>query len=157
MIYRLVFLVCLFFSSVVQAQDVITFPPGDDVIIQMNKGEPAPYQGALYNVDTAIRWGYWLQQYKLRLKEDVEAEKRKCKVHLEFKDKELKLEREKNELIIDDLRTRLGRAEEGRLNAEDDARNPSFFKTFEFGLIVGVIVTSATTAMLLWASGSFNK
>ena len=150
---HLVFLFALLLSSAVHAQDsgIVTIPPGDDVIIQMGKGEPAPYDGQLFSTDTALRWSFWLQQYKLRLKLDVESAEKRCKVHLDFKDKELKIEKTRAAVIEGDLEKRLVRSEEHTLKWQDKAMHPSFFKTFEFGLIVGIVVSGAVTAVVVWA------
>jgi hypothetical protein len=146
-----VLLAVLLFTAVVDAQEIATIPPGDDVIIKIEKGEPAPYRGHLYGVDTAIRWAFWLQQYKLRLKEDVEKEQRACKIKLDFKEKELRIEKDRATYVEKDLMTRLTRSEKHSLKWQDKAMHPSFFKTFEFGLIVGVAVTGAVSAALAWA------
>lgn len=152
---HLVFLFALLLSSVVHAQDsgIVTIPPGDDLIIQMDKGEPAPYGGQLFSTDTALRWGFWLQQYRLRLKLDVETAENKCKVQLEYKDKELQIEKSRAAAMEEDLEARLVRSEEHSLKWQDEATNPSFFKTFEFGLLVGVVVTGAVSAAIAWAVG----
>ena len=149
---HLVFLFALLLSSAVHAQDsgIVTIPPGDDLIIQMDKGEPAPYGGQLFSTDTALRWGFWLQQYRLRLKLDVETAEKKCKVQLEYKDRELQIEKARALAMEKDLETRLVRSEEHSLKWQDEAMNPPFFKTFEFGLLVGVVVTGVTSAVLAW-------
>jgi len=139
-------------TSVVSAQDIVTIPSGDDVIIRIEKGEPAPYDGQLFSTDTAIRWGFWLQQYKLRLKEDVEKEHRACRVKLDYKDKELTLRVTMHKEIERDLTERLKRSEKGRLEAEDDARNPPFWQSFEFGLITGVVISSVVAVLTAWGT-----
>ena len=143
----LVLVVVLLVPSVAQAADdspppIVTLPPGDDVIKPLAKGKPAPFTGHLFDTDTAMRWGFWLQQYKLRLKVDVDATQKACDIKLDH-GKELRmLEANRNERIEGDLRTRLVRSEKGRIGAEYDARNPSFFRSMEFGLVLGVVVTA---------------
>lgn len=148
----LLFLFVLLLSSAAQAQDsgIVTIPPGDDVIIDLGKGEPAPYPGQLFNDATAMRWGFWLQQYRLRLKLDTEKEQKECKVKLDFKDKELRISQHFSNLKIKDLRARVLRTEKRAVEAEDDARNPSFFKTVTFGVIMGMVVTGGITALVAW-------
>lgn len=150
---HLVFLFVLLLSSAVHAQDsgIVTIPPGDDLIIRMDKGEEAPYDGQLFSTDTALRWGFWLQQYRLRLKLDVGTAEKKCKVHLEFKDKELQIEKSRYAAVEEDLEARLVRSEQHSLEWQDEAMNPSFFRTFEFGLLVGVVITGAVSAAIAWA------
>jgi hypothetical protein len=157
MIYRLLFLICLFFCIPAQAQDIITFPPGEDVIIVLDKDDPAPFRGQLFDADTAIRWGYWLEQYKLRLKLDVEAEQKKCDAKLDYGERELKIEREKNDTIYNDLRERLIQSEKAQLMAEDEARNPPFWKTFEFGLLVGIAGSALVGVLSVWGITQATK
>jgi hypothetical protein len=145
----MVLVVCLF-ATVAQAQDVVTIPEGDDVIISMDKGEPAPYAGQLYSTDTALRWGFWLQQYKFRLKLDVETEQAKCKARLDFKDKELQLQIGKYEAIEKSLETRLKRSEERAIKWQEEALDRSFFRSFEFGVIVGVVVSGVVAIAVAW-------
>jgi len=150
--YWLIVLCILLFTPAVDAQEIVTIPPGDDVIISIQKGEPAPYDGQLFSVDTSIRWSFWLQQYKLRLKEDVEKERRDCKIKLDYKDKELTLRVTMHKEIERDLTERLKRSEKGRLEAEDAARNPSFWRSFEFGLITGVVISSVVAVLTAWGT-----
>jgi hypothetical protein len=150
----LVFLFVLLLSSAAHADDgIVTLPPGEDAIAQMDKGDPAPFDGQLFSTDTAMRWGFWLQQYKLKLKADVERERRLSRIKLDYKNTELRIQREHAAAVIRDLQDRLLKTEKRAIEAEDDARNPSFFKTFQWGLIVGLVVTGATTALILWGIG----
>lgn len=137
-------------AQVAVAQDVVTIPEGDDLIIKVEKGEQAPYDGQLFSNDTALRWGFWLQQYKLRLKLDVETEQAKCKAKLDFKDTELKLQIGKYEAIEKSLETRLKRSEERAIKWQDEALNRSFFRSFEFGVIVGVVVSGVVAIAVAW-------
>lgn len=143
----------LVFSTFAKAQDVQTIPPGNDNIVYLAKGLPAPFEGQLFDNSTALRWGFWLQQYKLRLKSDVELEKQSCKINLEFKDKELKIEADKSTAIEKDLQDRLLRSEKARIVAEDEVRDPPFWRTFQFGVLIGVsgtvLVTVAAVVGLL--------
>src|SRR5690606_16021630 len=79
-------------NAAAQASPVESIPPGDDHIEPIRKGQPAPYDGQLFDPSTALRWANWLQQYKYRLKLDVEYEQNICKVELEHKSDLLKAE-----------------------------------------------------------------
>jgi hypothetical protein len=151
----LIIIVVLSFVLPVQAQQLLTIPEGDDVIVPIREKQPAPFDGQLFNNDTALRWGFWLQQYQLRLKSDVEAEQQSCKIQLEYKDKELSIEKSLRGTIETDLGDRLLRAEKYRLAAEEDNRNPPFWKTFQFGLIVGVVVSGTVAALVAWGASLF--
>lgn len=118
-------------------------PPGDDVIVPLRKGLPAPFTGQLYDPNTSLRWANWLQQYKYRLKWDVLAVTQLCTVETGYRDSLLLIEKERAGKVEIDLTERLGRSEEARLNAEEEARNPPWYSTTTFGVFIGVVATAA--------------
>lgn len=63
-----------------QTKPVVDVPPGEDNIVVVKKGEPAPFTGQLFDPSTALRWANWLEQYKLRLRTDVELEQKKAEL-----------------------------------------------------------------------------
>lgn len=135
---------------------IATIPPGDDVIKTLKKGALAPFSGQLFSTDTAMRWGFWLQQYKLRLREDVLAEISRCEVELEYDAKVLAAEKVLRVTLVTDMTARLTRSETARIQAEDDARNPGFFRTVEFGLILGVGGAVVVAVAVAYAAGSIR-
>lgn len=138
-------------ASTAQASEPIkSIPPGDDVIVVLNKNEKAPFSGQLYSYGTALRWGNWLSQYKLRLEIDVEAEKKACEIQLSYSRRLYDAEEERNQRVETDLRSRLQKAEGARLVAEERARNPPFYETFTFGFVVGLVVTGGIGAVVVW-------
>lgn len=152
-------LVAFLIASTARAEGplVDTFPPGDDQISVVKKGEAAPYTGQLYSPDTALRWAFWLQQYKLRLKVDVEAEKARTAAELTYRDKVEAAEKAKNDAVQKDLRERLLAAEKARLAAEEEMRNPSWWRTREFGIVIGVVTTAGAVALSIWAIDTATK
>jgi hypothetical protein len=60
-----------------QPKPVQDIPPGEDNIVVVKKGDPAPFTGQLFDPSTALRWANWLEQYRLRLKADVELEQKR--------------------------------------------------------------------------------
>lgn len=136
-----------------KAQEIQTIPPGDDVIVSLTNKQPAPFDGQLFDNSTAMRWGFWLQQYKLHLKLDVDKEVQTCGVKLDFKDKELKINQDQSKTITDDLKVRLQRSETSRLASEEAARHPAFWKTFEWGLMVGIVMTGVVVVVSTWGVG----
>jgi hypothetical protein len=133
------------------APPIVSIPPGPDKITSLKKGDKAPYDGQLFNIDTAIRWGFWLQQYKYRLAADVKEQRHLCEVEKEFKDTALVVEKTRARTVEKDLRDRLVKSEQARVNAEEDARNPPWYSTVEFGIAIGVISTAAVFALAVWA------
>lgn len=144
------FLVIFLMPAVVLAQTpspdpppIEAIPPGEDVIVPLRKGQPAPFTGQLFDPNTALRWGNWLQQYKYRLEWDVAAVRKSYEVELTYKDEILTNERERAAKVEKDLTDRLARAEKARLKAEEEARNPPWYNTRTFGVVVGVLATAA--------------
>lgn len=134
------------------AEEPITdIPPGDDKIVSVAKEEKAPFSGQLFSSDTALRWANWLQQYKLRLRVDVQKEIEVCKATTDYKDKVVQIEKARAAKVEEDLVDRLQRAETARLTAEEEARNPAWYKTREFGLVLGVLGTGAVFGLSVWA------
>ena len=134
---------------------VVTFPPGDDQIVVLKKGDPAPFTGQLYDDATALRWAVWLQQYKGRYAIDLQAAQETCKVELGHANELARIESDRSSAIQADLVQRLKSSEEARLKAEDALRNPSFFERPGVWLGVGVvatIITSVSTAYLVHAA-----
>src|SRR6266576_2213660 len=111
------------------AQDIATLPAGDDRIVTLHLSQPAPFEGQLFDNNTALRWGFWLQQYKLRLKLDVDTANKTCSVRLDNAASVLKIQADTATLIQKDLRERLVASEKARLLAEDDARNPPWYRS----------------------------
>jgi hypothetical protein len=142
-------LLILFTSTTTWAQEeispdpIVTIPTGDDHISTLKKGQPAPFDGQLFDTDTAIRWGFWLQQYKYRLGADAKKYQQLCRVEMDFRDKKLAIEQERSEKVEKDLRDRLLRSEKARVAAEEEANDPPWYNTRVFGVIIGVVATAA--------------
>jgi len=146
-----VFLLVFLLPSIVCAQALPPIPPGEDRIVPLPKGEKAPYSGQLFDQDTALRWANWLQQYKLRLKEEQKMCSKLSSIELRYQSKLLNIEKRRANAIESDLRARLKRSEEARLQAEHEARNPPWYTTRTFGIIVGVVGTAAIFSASIWA------
>lgn len=134
------------------APEVLTYPPGDDRIEVVKKGEPAPYTGQLFDNDTALRWAVWLKQYKARYGLDLQMEKDRCAVVVAYQSKLVDIEREQGQKIAADLKERLKVSEQARIKVEDELRNPSFFKQpgtwFGIGLVTALVTVGVTAAVL---------
>lgn len=127
---------------------IATIPPGDDNIVLLEKGQVAPYSGHLFDTTTALRWSNWLEQYKFRLKLDVKAEQNKCKIDLNYHADLANIEKTRTETIEVDLRKRLQTSETRNIKLSNELMNRSFFSTMEFGLILGIIVTSGAVVAI---------
>lgn len=153
------FLLVLLLPSLVWAQSppIVAVPPGDDKIVPLEEGDKAPYTGQLFDPTTALRWANWLQQYKYRLKWDVEKEQSICAVEKKYRDDLLSAEEKRAATVEKDLRARLLRSEKARLKAEEEARNPDWYNTRTFGVAVGVVATVGIVALSVWALSAVTK
>ena len=131
-----------------------TIPPGDDVITPLRKGQAAPFTGQLFDSNTALRWGNWLQQYKYRLQWDVEKQVSVCRVEKTYRDELLAAEEKRAGAVEKDLTTRLERSEQARLDAEEEARNPPWYSTTTFGVVIGVVATAVVFGVAVAAVNS---
>ena len=120
---------------------VTAIPAGDDKIVPLAKGDVAPFTGQLYDPLTALRWANWLQQYKYRLQWDVEKQVSVCLIEKTYRDELLAAEEKRAEAVELDLTERLGRSEQARLDAEEEVRNPPWYSTTTFGVIIGAVAT----------------
>lgn len=110
-------------------------PPGPDKIVPIKEGETAPFSGALFDVNTAQRWGNWLRQYKLRLVLDVEYQKRQGDISYRALDAawQLRMDATQNALQLQQQRT---------LELEKKLQTPApWYQTVWFGLTLGVVGT----------------
>ena len=154
-----IFVACLLLPATALAQaspPIQPIPTGDDKIVPVREGEKAPFTGQLFDQPTALRWGNWLLQYKYRLQWDVQKEKSVCLVEVEYRDKVLQIEKDRARAVETDLMERLERAEAARLAAEEEARNPSWYNTREFGVVLGVTGTVGIMALSIWALEARN-
>jgi hypothetical protein len=141
------FVAVLLLPAVVLAQTppIEDIPEGDDKITSVKEGQKAPYKGQLFDPPTALRWANWLRQYKLRLKTDVLREQKVCEAKVDYEGKVLTAEKDRNKTIETDLKVRLTRSEKARLEAEEEARNPPWYRTVWFGTALGVVGTLGVT------------
>lgn len=116
-----------------------TIPMGNDRIVPLKKGTAAPFSGQLYDPQTALRWANWLSQMRTRLVLDVQRERRACQAQTTHLDNLLQFEEERGATVEEDLRERLLAVEKRNAALADWIANPSWFRSTEFGLILGVV------------------
>jgi hypothetical protein len=153
--YSLVLLLASVFISHLawaEAPPVKEIPAGDDIIVPVKKGAPAPIDGQVFSPETALRWANWLQQYKLRLDWDVKYAEDVCKEETSYRDKLLVISKEQSAATEKSLRDELLKSEKGRLDAEAVVREgPPWYNTTEFGMVVGTAITAGAFALSIWA------
>jgi hypothetical protein len=138
------------------APQVVTYPPGDDKITVVRKGDLTPYTGQLFEDNTALRWAVWLQQYKTRYGLDMKAEQDSCQVKLQHAADLTAIEAERTAKTEVDLRLRLKDTDAQRLKLEEELHNPGFFHTPGFWFGVGVVTTVATVAVTGYSMSRLN-
>lgn len=122
---------------------VVDIPPGQDRIVPVDKGAPAPFSGQLFDTPTALRWANWLEQYRLRLKLDVETQEKIDGLEISLLNQKLDLERTQYVQVTDDLNKRVALL-------QDELRNPPFYKTTWFGVALGVTGSFLLVGATAW-------
>lgn len=131
-----------------------TLPSGEDKIVPLNLGAPAPFAGQLFDTNTAIRWGMWLQQWKLRYKADMALQLNTCAAEADFQETVAAIEQERLLTVSADLEDRLRKSETARLAAEARVRDPGFWSSNGFYFGLGVAATGAAVGLTAWALNS---
>ncbi len=114
---------------------ILTIPPGNDNIVVVKKGEPVPFTGQLLDGPTALRWANWLEQYRTRLKLDVQFQKQFDAAELKAVNTQLDAERKKYLEV-----TKLYETKISELEKKLEKPVP-WYKTSEFGFSMGVLVS----------------
>jgi hypothetical protein len=138
-------------SAFAQTPPIQTIPSGNDKIVSLQLGQPAPFSGQLFDPPTALRWANWLQQYKYRLEFDTKLVGQQCVVETGYRDRLLEIEKARAAVVEKDLQARLLLADQARANAEKEAANPAWYRTVWFGAGIGIATGLIFTSMSIWA------
>lgn len=144
----LLFAAQTFASSPPAIEDI---PSGEDVIASLRKGQTAPFDGQLFDANTAIRWGHWLQQYKAQLALLPSYYEDSCAAQVTYQGDLLAIEKSRAAANEKSFTEALRASEEARLAAEETARNPPWYSTTEFGIVLGVVGSAAILGLSIWA------
>lgn len=125
-------------------EPVEAIPAGEDNIVSLRKGDPAPFSGQLFDQPTALRWGNYLEQYKFRLRLEEQSNKKVQDAQTAYYKSLLAAEQTKYVTVVTDLQKRL-------TSAEDALRDPPWYKTTWFGVVIGVASTAAVFSLSVWA------
>lgn len=146
------FIFVFLFPAFVSAQVAPLYTlPGEDKIVVVKKGQDVPFDGQLFSPETALRWASWLEQYQARLGLDVAREKELGLIEVDYQKDLLEAQRRACDASRTDLLARLERSEKSRLTAEEAARNPAWYRTREFGLVLGIVGTVAAVGLSVLA------
>jgi hypothetical protein len=127
-------------SSSSSSTGLVPIPPGPDVIIAVVKGEPAPVNGQLFDNKTALRWGHYLEQAKLRLRVDVDTQRKVGDAEVAYQKRVLELERAQYASVTADLQKRLS------LSLTENV-SPPWYRNPWFTFTVGLVVMGASVAL----------
>ena len=132
----------VFWPAVAFGQEgVQAIPPGEDVIVSVKKGEPSPISGQVFSTDTALRWGNWLEQYRVRLTLDVALERKLCETETSYQERVLAAEKkhaaEVLRLYQQEIAVKHARIQE----LEKEIESPPWYRTPEFGAALGAGAT----------------
>lgn len=126
----------LFYAGALHAQDVVAVPAGTDQILPMRKGEPAPFDGQIFDNATALRWGNWLVQYKNLVKNNKELDQKICQADVDLQQKKIDLMTSEYNRVTQELQAKLS-------TAQAEAASPPWYRTVTFGVALGVVGTIA--------------
>jgi len=133
-------------STTATASPALTpIPPGEDKIEPITQGQVSPFSGQVFDNKTALRWGNYLQQCKVRLELDPELVRKQLQAEIEGLEKRSHLQQWANQQILDSYKLRVQALER-------EVASPPFYKTPWFGLTLGVLGTVAvagTTALVI--------
>lgn len=131
----------------IHAGDIRDIPPGEDRIVVLQQGEKAPFTGQLYDSNTALRWANWLLQYKFRLKTDVDYIKSLWDADVRYTKSLLEIEKNKYLQVTTDYQKQTAEHQTTILKLQEELRNPPFYRSVWFGVLLGVVITGAAVGV----------
>jgi hypothetical protein len=135
-----------------------TIPPGEDQIVPLRKGDPAPFAGQLFSQETALRWGNWMQQYQTQTPLLLQTYSQVCTTEIGYRDKVLKISDETSAKIQADQMARIRSLEEQNAKLQGElTKGPPFFQSRTFGIMLGVVSMVGVTALSIWAIEATSK
>lgn len=139
----------LLWTSTARAEtlDDEAIPPGADVIVAVKKGQPAPYAGQLFDINTAIRWGLWLKNCRERAELEQARDKALCENEVKYQTDIADVQINQLEQLNYDLKTRLQKSEQQRLQLQHDKDNPPWYETRAFWFAIGAVTVGGFGTM----------
>lgn len=119
-----------------EAAPLTPVPPGDDKILPLRAGDPAPVSGQLFDTPTALRWGNYLEQCRVRLTSDVVFQRKVDQAQITYLSSVLDAERKQYLTVTGDYQKQVAQL-------QTELRNPPFYSTVWFGTVLGVVGTVA--------------
>lgn len=136
---------------------VQSIPPGDDKITPLRKGDPVPYDGQLFDNATALRWGNWLLQYKLRLDLDVGYEQKLRQADVSLWTQKYDISEKKYETVTADYQRKVAALEGQVVQYRMEVQNPPWYRSPLFGFTVGIVFTGLCVGVGAYALNTTTK
>jgi hypothetical protein len=121
---------------------LVAVPAGEDKIVPLKLNQPAPFTGELFDLPTAVRFGHFIEQARLRLKEDVLLERRRCNAEMSYLGQRANLERDLRLSEEADYRMRILKLENTNIQLQNSINNPGLLQSPVFWLITGALGAS---------------
>lgn len=127
------------------APTVVAIPAGSDRIVSLRQGEPAPFTGHLFDPPTAMRWGNFLEQYRVRLDVDVRSERERGQVEAGFWRTRLEQDRGYYLVVIQDQQRQIAQLQLPKADL-------AFYERSWFAFGLGVVTAGALFGVAAYAS-----
>lgn len=138
--------------------ELSSIPAGEDHIVSVTKGAPAPFSGQLFSNETALRWGNWLEQYRLQVPMLLQTQERVCFTEIKYRDDVLRVKEDAAAIIQDDMMERLERLEERNTELQTQLnKGPEWYRSRTFGIVIGAVGALGFTALSIWAIDASKK
>lgn len=112
---------------------LMPIPPGDDRIEPLVMGQPAPFTGQLFENNTALRWGHYLEQCRVRLVADVELQRKTDEAQIEYLKAVVQIQKVQYATVTADYQAQVA-----------TLKDPPFYRTVWFGVVLGAGAVLAT-------------
>jgi hypothetical protein len=122
-------------------------PVDGDEVVPLAEGEVAPFDGQLFPTELAIRIGFRIENLQLRLQADVRRAEEICQAHRDHDAELLRLEQERRDFEIEQLRTTV------QEQAEEIARPTPWYRSWGFafgmGIVASVLLVGGSVALMI--------
>lgn len=127
-------------------------PPGDDVIVPLRLGEPAPFTGQLYGTATALRWANWLEWYRRQREIEFTLHRSLLQAETTLRLELVQAERAHGERQSQDLRLRLTESRTKLQDLQNEHDSPPWYRQSWFWFGSGAFLATAAFVVGLLAT-----
>lgn len=127
-------------------------PAGADKIVVVRKGDPAPFEGQLFDNPTALRWGNWLLQYKFRLASDVGYERKLREADVALWEHKLEISEQKYSVVAADYQQKIASLDAQLAKYKEQVDNPPWYRSPFVGFAAGALFTGMCVGVGVYAA-----